>query len=218
MNDENIEIKWEEIDPSAVNSKIYDDTLYDSLYDELLTKCNPANFINSNYSKDNIIAANSLYRNLIDNPDTEQIELRNIRNQAEEKLGITFSTAHIFQYLLEATNPQHFTGINYHSKLLLYSNNLYSKILEAKCDIVQLEELYFEYIDVFRELKLYNNRDCELLLYREELKIRDEKKKIATLKADEEMNKTTAIVVIISLIILTCIALIIDSIYKLNYE
>ena len=131
---------------------------YKDLYDELMQKCNPANFMHP-YNKEKIDIANDIYEQITRHKDNKE-DLILLRKRAMKELSITFSTIKLYNKLTKACNPVNFTGNSYDSKKLRYANELYSLILENADDIEKLEDLEREASD-FIEIAEKRQREIE---------------------------------------------------------
>lgn len=114
---------------------------YESLYEELLEKCNPNNFMQP-YDKEKVDTANTIFAELRSNPYATDYELKEVRLKAVQKLGIHISTQRILDYLMKYCDPQRYTDRDpYDAELVFQANALYSQILDNKDDIFELEKI-----------------------------------------------------------------------------
>lgn len=114
---------------------------YESLYEELLEKCNPNNFMQP-YDKEKVDTANTIFAELRSNPYATDYELKEVRLKAVQKLGIHISTQRILDYLMKYCDPQRYTDRDpYDAELVFQANSLYSQILDNKDDIFELEKI-----------------------------------------------------------------------------
>ena len=114
---------------------------YESLYEELLEKCNPNNFMQP-YDKEKVDTANTIFAELRSNPYATDYELKEVRLKAVQKLGIHISTQKILDYLMKYCDPQRYTDRDpYDAELVFQANALYSQILDNKDDIFELEKI-----------------------------------------------------------------------------
>ena len=118
---------------------------YESLLDEMKSKCNPANFMRP-YDKEKINIANKIYEQVLRIGNAEQNtktkkELRALRKKANQKLGIRFSTKKLYELLTKACNIENFTHENYDAQKVRQANEFYSSILENADDIEALERI-----------------------------------------------------------------------------
>ena len=148
-------IKWEEIskvmrdgkNPSGTQEaieahKISHSETYESLYMELLDKCNPRNFIEP-YDKKKVDAANLIYKALLESKPSygcySNQEIRNIKDQAVRELGISISNS-LYRKLINYCDPKRFME-PYDFEAVQVANEFYSLVEKSKDDIVELEEL-----------------------------------------------------------------------------
>ena len=148
-------IKWEEIskvmrdgkNPSGTQEaieahKISHSETYESLYMELLDKCNPKNFMEP-YDKKKVDAANLIYKALLESKPSygcySNQEIRNIKDQAVRELGISISNS-LYRKLINYCDPKRFME-PYDFEAVQVANEFYSLVEKSKDDIVELEEL-----------------------------------------------------------------------------
>lgn len=112
---------------------------YNTLFDELKEKCNPANFM-APYDAKCVEISNAIYAQLSGNKHNLSV-LISLRNQAIRDLGIQFSTQELFDKLTEIYNPNKFVGDNYSSERLHVANKIYSQIQSKRNDIIGLEQI-----------------------------------------------------------------------------
>lgn len=112
---------------------------YNTLYDELKEKCNPAIYMNP-YNAEKVEISNQIYSQLDSNKENVSylIELRNL---AIKKLGLSFSAKELFEKLSEIYNPNNYVGEKYDADKLHISNQIYAKIQKCADDIVELENI-----------------------------------------------------------------------------
>ena len=129
-----------EIALEVVSKHIFDDSLdYSNLYEELREKCNPSNYMNP-YNAEKVEIANSIFSQLDgfkDDVDT----LVQLRNQAINKLGLSFSSTALFNKLCDIYNPSNFMGKNYDAEKLSAANIIFAQIQQKKDDIIELERI-----------------------------------------------------------------------------
>ena len=147
-------IKWEEIskvmrdgkNPSGTQEaieahKISHSETYESLYMELLDKCNPKNFMEP-YDKKKVDAAILIYNDLSRIDKTNEKHIRVIRDRATLELGIKVSTDRLYNELIDYCNPQNFlTAVPFQADLLQAANHFYAEVRANKNDIHELERL-----------------------------------------------------------------------------
>ena len=148
-------IKWEEIskvmrdgkNPSGTQEaieahKISHSETYESLYMELLDKCNPKNFMEP-YDKKKVDAAILIYKALLESKPSygcySNQEIRNIKDQAVRELGISISNS-LYRKLINYCDPKRFME-PYDFEAVQVANEFYSLVEKSKDDIVELEEL-----------------------------------------------------------------------------
>lgn len=114
---------------------------YKSLYEELKDKCDPINFLNP-YDSEKIDIANNIYKQIINyKEDNGEYQLKDLRKEAIEKLGIKFSTGILYNHLRQKCYPKRFTGANYNYDHIELANKLYILILKNADNIEALEEI-----------------------------------------------------------------------------
>lgn len=134
--DNNDYLIFHKINPSKSEEK-----QYESLYEELLEKCNPNNFMQP-YDKEKVDTANTIFAELRSNPYATDYELKEVRLKAVQKLGVHISTQKILDYLTKYCDPKRYTDRDpYDAELVNQANTLYSQILDNKDDIFELERI-----------------------------------------------------------------------------
>ena len=160
-------INWEEISKvmregkksseagsGADSSKIQHSKIYDSLYEELLDKCNPKNFMEP-YDKKKVDAAILIYNDLSRIGKTNEKHIRAIRDRATLELGIKVSTDRLFKELIDYCNPQNFlTAVPFQADLLQIANHFYAQVRTSKNDIHELVRLSLQ-IYASKEISLF---------------------------------------------------------------
>lgn len=112
---------------------------YSSLYDELLEKCNPENFMNP-YNQDMVQKSNVLYQRILaSQPDDKEL-LLSIRKEAYTKLNIMFDTNKLYTFIFEKANPKQYMN-PYNPDKLSIANEIYSTAIQNKENIDLLEYL-----------------------------------------------------------------------------
>ena len=124
--------------PTPYNNTIEVEYL-DTLYDELIEKCNPVKFMNP-YSAEKVEISNHIYSQLEANKNNLPV-LIELRNQAIKKLALSFSAKELYDRLCEIYNPKKYVGDNYDSKKLQVANKIYAKIQNLRDDIIGLENI-----------------------------------------------------------------------------
>ena len=167
MEHEEENIRWEEISkvmregkiPSGTQkavelSKIPSSKVYDSLYEELLDKCNPKNFMEP-YDQKKVDEAILIYNDLSRIGKTNEKHIRVIRDRATLELGIKVSTDRLFKELIDYCNPQNFlTAVPFQADLLQIANHFYAQVRTSKNDIHELERLSSQ-IYASKEISLF---------------------------------------------------------------
>lgn len=119
-----------------------EDKIYGTLYEELIDKCNPVNFMYP-YDKDKVDAANLIYKKLLGSKPKHKCysnhEIRGVKDLAIRELGISISDS-LYRKLINYCDPKRFMS-PYDFEAVQVANELYSLIEESKDDIVELEKL-----------------------------------------------------------------------------
>lgn len=112
---------------------------YDSLYDEMIEKCNPGRFT---LEGNKFSVANEIYAQLRGGSFPDESELRSLRNRAIDELGLYFSTAKIFRQLQIILDPNNYTQREpYDRELVENAGSLFVKLQQIRDDIRELEQL-----------------------------------------------------------------------------
>ncbi|MBO6118158.1 MAG: hypothetical protein J6P44_06420 [Bacteroidales bacterium] len=148
------------------NDIIKEDKPY-SLYGELQTKLDPENYMGDNYDAQKLEICNELYSQLLNINNEDKVNLRLLRNQAMDKLGLDFSFEHLYKQLSEFCNPKQFMN-PYNKELIDLSNECYKYIQENKSDIRKLEAIS----ELNAYIKLYNYKETKRI---EAAKLQEEK-------------------------------------------
>ena len=116
---------------------------YDSLYDELIDKCNPKKFNIEYFGFEKFDEANYIWSELKKEKEYTSKELLILlRNRAIQKLGVHISTKKKLNELKEYLNPDVYIDYdNYDRELISKVGKIYEEILSAKNDIILLEEI-----------------------------------------------------------------------------
>lgn len=109
---------------------------YNSLYEEIRIKCNPANFM-SRYNPELLNTVHELYIQAEQHKD-DIAALKALRSVITQELGIVFSTESLFYELKEALNPTNFNGDH---RKFTEANLLYNKTLLCADNIDFLESI-----------------------------------------------------------------------------
>lgn len=112
---------------------------YSSLYEELLEKCNPENFMNP-YNQDMVQKSNVLYQRILTSHPDDNNLLLSIRNEAHAKLNIMFDTNKLYTFILEKANPKQYIN-PYNPDKLSIANEIYSAAIQNKDNVDLLEGL-----------------------------------------------------------------------------
>lgn len=120
-----------------------DEKEYDSLYDELIDKCNPRKFNIERFGFDKFDEANYIWSELKKEKEyTSEKLLILLRNRAIQKLGVHISTKKKLNELKEYLNPDvYIDDDNYDRELMSKVGKIYEELLLAKNDIILLEEI-----------------------------------------------------------------------------
>lgn len=122
---------------AGVKEKRNTEKEYDSLYDELLDKCNPSGFKGTQ----KFYIANEIFSKLSNNGiGISDDELLKLRDKAIDGLDIHISTAKKFDYLSKVLNPDNFIKIKpYNCELVANAGRIYDSIIQNRYDIRELE-------------------------------------------------------------------------------
>ena len=116
---------------------------FDSLYDELLAKCNPQNYLEP-YDFEKAQSANELYQRVLECDKEDEAILKQIRKEAILKLGAKFSTSHLYNEIWNEYDPSRFTGKVYDAEKFSIANTIRQKAVENAKNIEILEILVKE--------------------------------------------------------------------------
>lgn len=124
---------------------------YDSLYDELLEKCNPRRFDIESFGLSKFNIANEIYSQLLDckaisetmgKQEVSEDALKVLRNRAIDELSIHISTTKKYNELKDFLDPKQYINRQpYDKELVAKTADLYNQLLNNKNDIRVLEEL-----------------------------------------------------------------------------
>lgn len=164
---------------------------FNSLYEELLYRCDPARFMEP-YDKEKVDIANSLYAKILQNENNIDV-LKQLRAIAIKDLKVKFSTRKLYMKLKTICEPSYYTGTEYNEDLLSLSNRLYSQIRENADDIEKLEEIESQ-AGLLK--KLYQEREeREHYELKENKRIEEKRIKIEKLKLElNDIKKTIYII------------------------
>ncbi|MBQ9893461.1 MAG: hypothetical protein IJM35_09950 [Bacteroidales bacterium] len=124
---------------SLMNKNGYDEFILA----ELREKCHPKNFMQP-YDFEKVNIANELYSMLLKESIPSE-DLYSIRRRAINELGISIDTTVIFDELSSICNPENFMQ-PYDAVKVSIANKLYSRILENKSNVFELEKIRKEAI------------------------------------------------------------------------
>ena len=167
--------------PSPAPSKTYP-----NLYEELLDKCDPKNFMEP-YDQAKVEKAIRVYGDLqkADKKDTNR--LREIRDRAMQDLSITVSTDRLYKELIGYCDSRNFRKDgDFPTEVLLVANQFYAQVLANKHDIHALEKLASQM-----------HADKTLSRFYEEKKAKEEKEKEKKKRErlEQEKDETNALLI-----------------------
>lgn len=135
----------EEITFEQVNEETYPplEKEYDSLYAELLEKCNPDRFYTSeSIDLQRYRVANEIYGTLMSDGPKSDNELKSLRERAIAELGIHISTIRKYKELKKYFDPALYRGRKeYDSTLMDTAGTFFARLNENRDDIHALEQL-----------------------------------------------------------------------------
>lgn len=120
----------EKIVPNVIKGRYY------SIYEELLDKCDPANFM-AEYDHDRIVIANDIYTKTNAAYRFDDGTLKELRKRAMTELDITFSTEVIYEELTKMLDPSKYTGTEKFND----ANDLYRQVINNADNIEELERI-----------------------------------------------------------------------------
>lgn len=124
---------------------------YDSLYEELIEKCNPDNFIKP-FVPEKAKVANELYAQLINCKDRKDCSLTAIRDKCIDELGLKISAKKKFDYLGSIFDPQIYTKqVPYDANKVEQAIQYFAKLKENEDDIRALEQLEKEAVEFIKD-------------------------------------------------------------------
>ena len=192
-----------EFEKMGLKSEIDFEKEYDSLYDELLEKCNPDRYCFSpSFDEIKFKIANDIYGNLRNNHTMTQDYLIELRNRAINELEIHFSTKKLYEKLVGYFDPQIYTSMDeYDTQRVAKAGYYYAKTLKAKNDVLTLEEIEKEASGFIEMRNIELQRDLE-------------KKRIEDLERDRKVEKRAVVLgaLIFGFILIMAIISIIDTI------
>ena len=217
-------------DDSSTENVEAEEKEYDSLYEELIEKCKPSNFL-SDQNKFN--TANDIYSQLLKISDREEKRVLEMRNVAIKELGvrIIFNTKELYEYLEEMLDPRTYERMKpYDSERVRQAGEFYFRLQSLnKRNILELELLKIdaqsfidrreaEWQEVQRRKQIKQEEQRRI---QEEQQRKQEEEQIKILKRQEEERirqekneKTTALIVMICLAVflgITIIGLVISD-------
>lgn len=119
---------------------------FDSLYDELLHRCDPTVFLKP-YDERKASIANEIYSQALSNKEDINV-LKNLRTKAIHDLGVKFSTVALYDRLIGICNPKLYTGEDYDTSKFEKANRLFAKIKQNADNIEILECIETESSDL----------------------------------------------------------------------
>lgn len=127
--------------PQTKQNIVVEEKNYSSLYEELVDKCNPANFVQSpDFAK-----VNQLYSEIMNSPSQDDNSLMSLRNRAIQELGVHISTNKKYEYLKKYFEVSQYTKKEIYDKDRVEKAQQYFTQLECdKDDILALEQLETE--------------------------------------------------------------------------
>lgn len=116
--------------PSPINGK------YESLYDEIIQKCDPSKYMD-NYMHDLLDEVHEFYMQAHENKEDIAF-LKQLRSKITLKFGVKFSTEEIYKDLVYCLVPTRFKGNSAKFKI---ANSLYHQVLMNADNIDMLEDI-----------------------------------------------------------------------------
>ena len=112
---------------------------YDSLYDELLDKCNPSEFKGTQ----KFYIANDIFSELLNkSKNILDEEIIKLRDKAIDELDVHISTAKKFACLSKILDPDNYMNLKpYNKELVANAGRIYDSIIQNKDDIRELERI-----------------------------------------------------------------------------
>ncbi|MBQ2187449.1 MAG: hypothetical protein II401_02655 [Bacteroidales bacterium] len=165
---------------------------YDSLYEELLDKCDRNNFLTP-FILEKFNLANELYSQLLAIDDKSDDSLRLIRNRCIDELGIKISTKKKYDFLLSVLDLKLYLNDPYYTPdKIAQVAEIYNKLLIFKDDIRNLEQIEADAQDIIEDyddhsFKIYTKSDY--LIKFPHGKHADEARKIILIQEEEQFFK-----------------------------
>lgn len=146
-----------------------EEKIYDSLYDELLEKCDPDHFCDSNdFDRKRFEIANDLFAEILKSKNSPDNELRELRNRAIDQLGVRFSSKKKFDELNRFLNPVELKNkLGYDKDRMAEAGIWYQQLLQNKTDICALEKIEYDARNFISKMKSQQNAKEEELLKKE---------------------------------------------------
>ena len=184
---------------------------YDSLYDELVEKLHPNNWLGVHFNKELFDTANQLYGELVGKEDIGDEELIDLRDKAIRKLGIRISTKRLYEKLDQYLNPKVYTDMKpYNGDRVAEASEYYSRLTQSKHDIIALEQLEKD-AQSFIIRRMEEEEQAKQAKIEQARIIQEHNAEMKKIHEGEEQSKTTVISIAIAAIIFTMM-LIISSI------
>lgn len=120
--------------------RIDDGIEYGSLRQELLTKCNPKNFM-ANYHAETVDIAIDLYAQIKGTSPNDEEGLKKLRTIARDKLGVRCNTKKIFNKVASMVNPANPAYQDKTPEFQKAMNSYYNQARQAANDIDVLEAI-----------------------------------------------------------------------------
>lgn len=186
-------------DDSSTENVEVEEKEYDSLYEELIEKCKPSNFL-SDQNKFN--TANDIYSQLLKISDREEKRVLEMRNVAIKELGvrIIFNTKELYEYLDRILHPRTYERLRpYDAERVQLAGEFFRRLQSLnKRNILELEQLKADAQSFIlrreAELQEEERRSQE----RERIRIQRQEEKI---KRQKEKDRIFALVSVIITII-----------------
>ena len=195
--------------------------VFESLYDEIIKRCDPANFLNP-YDQEKVRISNELYSKskTLKNKNDEKV-LKEIRKRAIKELGIKFSTIELYEKLEKICNVQNYTGDNYNQDFVNLANTLFGQIKKYADDIEKLEEIDTQTGDLVAELQRRKEEELEKQKWMEkEKKLREEinAKRKERISLIDELDMNDGLYGMMAVIIPVLLGALLMGIYENNKE
>lgn len=142
MSDESNSTQYKESAELSYNGE--DNNIYDTLYDELIDKCSPNNFLEeAQFNSERFNKANQIYAELLSKKQASDNNLIDLRDKAIDELGIHFSTKKKYDYLMQFLDPKLYIEPSnlYDAERVAEASKYYTILVQNKTDIKALEQL-----------------------------------------------------------------------------